>query len=132
MANWYKIPTHTRMTHGEYRANINGLNILFGAVLGFVLADASAMPMVDFAIVLSLSAGLTAGVMYLELSDYKLFYGVLAAISIWLLPQVFDMIDAPPELDRLPVTFAVWAAMILFIEVLPRDPPPAIGNNEDV
>lgn len=31
-----------RMTKREYRANIRGLNIVSGAVLGFVLAGAAA------------------------------------------------------------------------------------------
>ena len=120
MAKWYKLPTHTRMTHGEYRANVQGLNILFGAVLGFVLADASAMPLENFAIVLAVSAGTTVGVLYLQESDHKLFYAGLNIFILSLMPGLLDRLDAPPNLDRLVVTFAVWAAMVLLIELVPR------------
>jgi uncharacterized cupin superfamily protein len=33
-----KIPALWRMTPGEYRANVDGLNLFFGAVLGVVMA----------------------------------------------------------------------------------------------
>ena len=121
MAKWYHIPTSTRMSRGEYNANVRGLNILFGAVLGFVLADASAMPMENFAVILALSASYTVGLLYMQESDYKLFYIVLMGLSLLGLPNLLYLLDAPPDLDRLPVTFAVWAAMILFIEIVPRE-----------
>ena len=56
MANWYRLPSSSRMTEGEYQANIQGINIVFGAVLGFVLAEAGNLPPADFAIVLFVSA----------------------------------------------------------------------------
>ena len=121
MAKWYHLPTNTRMSRGEYNANVRGLNILFGAVLGFVLADASFMPMENFAAILAVSASYTIGLLYMQESDYKLFYIVLVGLALWGLPNLLDAFDAPPDLDRLPVTFAVWAAMILFIEIVPRE-----------
>jgi hypothetical protein len=123
MAKWYKIPTSSRMTHGEYRANVNGMNIVFGAVLGFVLADTAAMPLYEFGVLLFLSSGAAIGVLYLESSDYKLFYAALNAMAIWLLPQVLDILEAPDSLYRLPVVFAIWAIMVLVIELVPRDAP---------
>ena len=48
MAKWYHFPTTSRLSDGEYEANIQGINIVFGAVLGFVLADASGLPPGDF------------------------------------------------------------------------------------
>ena len=120
MAKWYKLPTHTRITQGEYRANVQGLNILFGAVLGFVLAGVSAMPLENFALILAVSAGATVGILYMQESDYKLFYAGLNIVILSLMPGLLDRLDAPPDLDRLVVTFAVWAVMVLLIELVPR------------
>lgn len=36
------------MTHGEYEANKNGLNIFFGAISGVIFADAIDLPIYEY------------------------------------------------------------------------------------
>ena len=122
MAKWYAIPKTLRMTEREYEANIRGLNILFGAVLGFVLADASELPPWDFALVLFISASIVISILYLAHSQYRLFYTLLTIAVIAVMPIVmFDHFGLAP-IPQLQPTLAVWAAMVMFVELVPREP----------
>ena len=120
MANWYKIPLHSRVTEREYRANVDGINIVFGAVLGFVLAGSESLPPTDFMILLFTSASIVISILYLSHSEYKLFYGAATAALIWFLPRIttdFLEIESIPALQP---TLAVWATMVLLVELMPR------------
>ena len=120
MANWYRLPSSSRMTEGEYQANIQGINIVFGAVLGFVLADAGNLPPADFAIVLFVSASAVISILYLAHSEYKLFYGALTAFVVYMVPRILDdPLDIAP-IPQLQPTLAVWTAMVLIVELIPR------------
>ena len=120
MAKWYHFPTTSRLSDGEYEANIQGINIVFGAVLGFVLADVSGLPPGDFAVLLFLSASAVVSILYLAHSEYKLAYGALAAFVIFMIPRIMDdPLDLPP-IPQLQPTLAVWALMIVLVELIPR------------
>ena len=122
MSKWYKVPTTMRITEGEYEANVRGMNIVFGAVLGFVLAGTNNLPIYDFCVVLFASAVMVATILYLAHSPYKLFYAGLAAAAIYGLPSALDDpmgIEAPAQLQP---TLGVWAAMVLLVEMMPRIP----------
>lgn len=128
MAKWYKIPMTWRVTEREYRANIDGINIVFGAVLGFVLAGAEELPTYDFVALLFVSAAIAILILYLGSSEYRLFYALAAAASIALLPKFLEKFVTPESLPKLQATLAVWAFMVLLVELLPRektDPPQA-------
>ena len=56
MAKWYKLPTSSTMSEGDYRAGFNAMNIVFGAVLGFVLVGGQDLPIPDFMALLAISA----------------------------------------------------------------------------
>ncbi|WP_271077387.1 hypothetical protein [Aurantiacibacter sp. MUD61] len=116
---WYHIPMTSAVTEEEYHANIRGLNVVFGAVLGFVLADSTSLENYDFALLLLVSATLVVIILYLGSSVYKLFYGVMAIIVVAALPTMLEMatIAVPPKLQA---TFAVWTAMVIVLELLPR------------
>ena len=120
MPKWYHMPTSHRMTYGEYRANIDGINMVFGAALGFVLARSENMAAVGFVWALALSAGCVIAILYLSFSPYKLFYGVLTAFVIAMLPGSLEGLGVNP-LPKLQPLLAVWAVMVLVLEVLPRD-----------
>ncbi|MBD59108.1 MAG: hypothetical protein CL808_03160 [Citromicrobium sp.] len=123
MAQWYKIPRSSRLSAGEYDANIQGINIVFGAVLGFVLADANGLPPLDFAIVLFVSASAVISIFYLAHSEYKLFYTAITAFVIYMVPRILDDPLAIPAIPQLQPTLAVWALMILLVELIPRTKP---------
>ncbi|MEM7665800.1 MAG: hypothetical protein AAF250_08060 [Pseudomonadota bacterium] len=121
MANWYKIPPGFRITEREYRANIEGMNIVFGAVLGFVLVGAENVAVRDFVGLLFLSAAIVVMILYLGSSEYKLFNATIAAVSIAGLPYVaVDLFDIT-EVPKLQPTLAIWALMVLGVELLPRE-----------
>lgn len=128
MAKWYQMPTSHRMTQGEYRANVNGINMVFGAVLGVILAGTSNMPMWDYITVLVFSVGTVVSILYLASSPYRLFYAVLTFIVILALPEVLRETFAAHPMPKLQPTLAVWALSVLAIELLPRErqiEPPA-------
>jgi hypothetical protein len=120
MAKWYEFPSTLRISDAEYRANINGMNIVFGAVLGFVLAGAEGLPPFDFMIVLFVTALAVILILYLGSTDYSLFYGVLAGLVIIMLPRILDDQLAINPIPYLQPTLIVWAAMVALVEITPR------------
>lgn len=118
---WYSIPTSQRMTDGEYRANINGINMVLGAVLGFILAGAEGIPTEDFLVLLFFSMGAVISILYLSMSPYRLFYTLLTAAIIALLPDLLDDVFAVAPLPKLQPTLVMWAATVLVLELLPRE-----------
>lgn len=111
------------MTEREYRANIEGLNIFFGAVLGFVLADAEALDAWRFALVLLLVGTTVVTILYITASDRRLAYAILSAGVIAVMPRIADQLlgagfHLPPKVQP---TLAVWAALIIGIEFAPRE-----------
>lgn len=63
-----------KMTEREYRANLSGLNIFFGAVLGFVLAGTERMSPLGFALLLTLTASVVVTILYITASKHRLTY----------------------------------------------------------
>ena len=119
MAKWYHIPTSLRMSDREYAANMNGMNIVFGAVLGFLLARAEGFSSSEFILVLVLSATCVTMIFYLESSAYKLFYFAVTAILIAALPWLMQRGGLPP-IQHLQTTLAVWAGAVGFFVLTPR------------
>lgn len=130
MSNWYKIPPTLRITSREYRANITGINIVFGAVLGFVLAGTEGLPTQDFMTLLLLSATVVISILYLGSSEYRLFYAVTAAALIAGLPFAITEIMRLDPIPALQPTLAVWAIMIVLVELLPRQKSEQDNENE--
>ena len=121
LASWYKIPRGWTVTEREYRANIEGINIVFGAVLGFVLVGAEGLPVWDFCALLMLSAAVVVMILYLGSSDYKLYYAVMTAVAIGALPFVSEDLFSLARVPKLQPTLAIWALMVLFVECMPRE-----------
>ena len=120
-SKWWRLPPSSAMTAGEYEANIRGMNILFGAVLGFVLAGTTGLPPLDFALVLLLSATTVVLILYLSQSPYKLFYLALAAFMIAGLPHFIELVLELPPIPQLQPTLAIWALMVIGVEIMPRE-----------
>src|ERR1044072_3755153 len=116
-----------RMTEGEYRANLNGLGIFFGAVLGFVMAGTEPLAPRDFALTLFMFAAAVICIVYVSSSRQRLLYAAITAVYIALLPAILhELLGKGAEIPRnLRPTLAVWLAITLFVEFLPRDPTPA-------
>ncbi len=111
------------MSAAEYRANLQGFNVFFGAVLGVVLAGTGDLGPRDHGVLLFLMATLVVTILYVTSSRHRLVYALLALGLIAFLPRLVDeMIDATvANVQHLQVTLAVWVGMAIFIEFTPRE-----------
>ena len=121
MAKWYKFPTSSTMSQGDYRAGLNAMNIVFGAVLGFVLVGGQDLPTRDFIALLAISAVLVMMIQSIVLSEYKLFAIVTTAVVIYYLPSMTENFFALTQVPKLQPTLGVWAAMAILLELSPRE-----------
>lgn len=106
----------SRVTEDEYRANLNGMNTFFGAVIGFVLADVTTSDLASFAQLLVFTAAIVIGVLYISASPQRWLYGVLNLLFIWALPRVLE--DRAGDAGRLQITLATWTLMTIGLEAL--------------
>jgi hypothetical protein len=112
-----------RMTHDEYRANLNGLSIFFGAVLGFVMAGTETLGPRDFAFTLFITASAVITILYVSSSRRRIVYALIAAVLIAALPRILGQLlsDGTPIPRNLQPTLAVWLGITVMVEFLPRE-----------
>ena len=129
------ISNHKWMSHREYKANLSGMNIFFGAILGVVMAEYESSSPRQYIGVLLLSAALVVNILYMTSSKRRVFYSAMAAVVIGFLWVVALLDDMPVDLDAtwlmnkyLPA-MSVWWAMTLVLEFTPRDRPERDGRD---
>ena len=121
MAKWYKFPTSSTMSEGDYRAGLNALNIVFGAVLGFVLVGGEELPVFDFMALLTISALIVMLIQSIALSEFTLFSVATTALAITFLPELAEDWFSLTEVPKLQPTLAIWAGMATLLEISPRE-----------
>lgn len=121
MSNWYKFPMNAKMSDGDYRAGLNALNIVFGAVLGFVLVGGENLPIFDFTALLVIAALIVMMIQSIALSDFTLFSVIGTGIAIYFLPQLAEEWFSLTKVPKLQPTLAVWAVMATILELSPRE-----------
>jgi len=104
-----KIRNFALMTHDEYKANISGLNIFFGAILGVVMADVSVSSALQYSLLLAIIASYIIMLLYVSASKHRLRYAVLSTAA--LLYAWFKIL------------LSVWLILIIVIEFSPRGSP---------
>ena len=111
------------MTAGEYRANLQGLNVFFGAVLGVVMAGTERLAPFDYGVMLLLLASLVITILYISSSPKRLLYSALILVAIALMPEMVTQLidDRISSLAYLQVTLLVWALLAILIEFAPRE-----------
>jgi hypothetical protein len=127
------LPGWSRMSEAEYRANLNGLSIFFGAVLGFVMASVETLPPRDFAMTLFFTATMVITILYVNSSHHRFSYALMAAVIIAIYPYALKIVltpgaKLPPQLQ---LTLAVWLGFSLLVEILPRERPDTTTARED-
>jgi hypothetical protein len=124
LRGWLSRVRIPRMTHAEYRANLSGLNIFFGAVLGFVLAGMESLKPFQFGLLLTMVSGIVIGILYVSSSRHRLAYTAVTALLILELPRWLHFVVQSGEQipQNLQPTLAVWLGMTAFVEFLPREP----------
>ena len=121
MSNWYKLPTSSKMSDGDYRAGLNALNIVFGAVLGFVLVGGENLPIFDFTALLVISALIVMMIQSIALSEFTLFSVGATALAIYGLPEMAEEWFSLTKVPKLQPTLAIWAIMATLLELCPRE-----------
>jgi hypothetical protein len=125
-------------TEDDYRANRQGLNIFFGAVLGMVMGKTEKLGPVDFGFVLFMTAALVILIQRITFGSLasRIFYSLATIGIIFLMPELFDSIyqsnnEFPVHIQ---VTLLVWTGMIALMEFTPRRkaaPPSSILEMDD-
>ncbi|MDM4766170.1 hypothetical protein [Pelomonas sp. SE-A7] len=112
-----------RMSTGEYQANLNGLNMFFGAVLGFVLAGTEKLNAWQFGVLLMTLASIVITVLYISSSRQKLVYSLMAVVYAATLPEMMDFMLRGQGMvpDKVRPTLLVWIAMTVMVEFWARD-----------
>ena len=117
------------MSHKEYEANMAGLNIVFGAMIGVVMGRVEDMAAFDYSLLLVLVASFVITLLYISASKQRIFYALTAAAILFLGWTNTSELELGLEIDRnlfeqrlLPVA-TVWFLFVCVIEFLPRGRP---------
>ena len=117
------------MSAGEYQANLSGLNMFFGAVLGLALTGAEKLSAWQFAVILALVASAVISILYISSSRNRIVYSIYALVVALALPEVIDGVLNGRDLvpDKVRPTLLVWTAMTIAVEfwAREREPPKA-------
>ena len=111
-----------RMSTGEYQANLNGLNMFFGAVLGIVLAGSEKLSTWQFGLMLVMLAGAVISILYISSSKHRLGYSVYALLAAVAIPRIMDLALRTKGLvpDKVQPTLIVWTLMTILVEFWAR------------
>lgn len=104
----------------EYRANIHGLQIVFGAVLGFVLAGAERFDQYSFAVLLLATIGAVVTILYISASPRRVAYTALAVGYSLSLPWMVLEITKVQAPEKLAPTLLIWTLFQAGVEFAPR------------
>lgn len=120
------------MTAGEYRANQNGLNTFFGAVLGFVISGIDFLDPLRFAYLLLILGGLVISILYIHGSPHRFNYAFLTLVLVAVLPRIAEpaIPDGAAFPGKIQATLAVWTLMTIFVEFMPREREEIAGSVE--
>lgn len=119
-----------QMSTGEYQANLNGLNMFFGAVLGFVLTGTEKLNSFQFGVVLAMLAGAVISILYISSSRNRVVYSLYALAIAFTLPEMINLglrVDGLVP-DKIRPTLVVWTLMTILVEFWGREksaPPQA-------
>ena len=110
------------MSSAEYQQAVNVLNMIFGAVLGFVLAGTEQFSASQFVMIL---IGVTLMVFLIQSihSDtYRIWFAVLAVLADIVFPNIMKVClgDDATLPDKIMPTLYVWTAFVILIEFSPR------------
>jgi len=112
-----------RMSDGEYQANLNGINMFFGAVLGVVLAGIEKLSSVQFGFVLVLLAANVTSIMFISGSRHRIVYAIYTVALSFATPSIIVLVlhtkDAIPS--KVLPTLLAWTLMTIAVEFWSRD-----------
>lgn len=112
-----------RLSTSEYQANLNGLNMFFGAVLGLVLAGTEELGDLQFGVVLLGLSSVVITILYISSSVRRLSYSVLALLYAVSFPEVMAFILRTPHVvpGKIRPTLVVWVLLTIVVEFWARE-----------
>ena len=112
-----------RMSTGEYQANLNGMNMFFGAVLGFVLSGTEKLNAWQFGVLLASLASVVITVLYISSSKHRLMYSLLALFYSATFPELMNLMLRSHDIvpDKVRPTLLVWIMMTVMVEFWARE-----------
>ncbi|MDL5364314.1 hypothetical protein QSH18_01710 [Xanthomonas sp. NCPPB 2654] len=112
-----------KMSKDEYQANLNGMNMFFGAVLGLVLAGTEKLNDWQFGVVLTMLAGIVISILFISSSRHRVVYAIYTVVLVLTLPRMADLMlrghDVIP--GKVQPTLIVWTAMTIMVEFWGRE-----------
>ncbi len=113
-----------RMSVAEYQANLNGLNMFFGAVLGFVLVGTETLSNAQFGCVLFCLAGAVITIFFITSSRSRVLYAALALLYAVTFPEMIDFVLKGHGIvpGKIRPTLLVWTLMTILVEFWAREP----------
>ncbi|MBB3277431.1 MULTISPECIES: hypothetical protein [unclassified Pseudoxanthomonas] len=122
-----------RMSTGEYQANLNGLNMFFGAVLGLVLTGTEKLDAWQFGVMLFCLAGNVITILFISSSRNRVSYAIFGLVNALLFPYVMGFLLRAPDLvpDKIQPTLLVWTIMTIVVEFWARQKEPEATAQEN-
>ena len=120
-----KLVNYGKISNREYQAYLNGLNIVFGAVLGFVLAGTENLSSLEFGVLLMILAGAVVSILYISSSHHRIAYSIIALLIAYFFPELVEYaLEAPDAIsEKTRPTLVVWTLISIFVEFWPRNKP---------
>lgn len=112
-----------KMTRDEYQANLNGMNMFFGAVLGLALTGTEKLGDWQFGVVLAMLAGIVVSILFISSSRHRIAYAIYTVVLVLTFPGMADLMlkghDVIP--GKVQPTLIVWTAMTILVEFWGRE-----------
>lgn len=122
-----------KMSAGEYKANLNGINMFFGAVLGVVLAGMEKLDSLQFGFALMIMAGNVTSIMFITGSRHRVMYAIFTLTTAFMTPVILETVlrskDAVP--NKLLPTLLAWALMTILVEFWGREQAAPVQAEEE-
>ena len=112
-------------TRREKTGTIDGINLFFGALLGANLGTIGALPLLEYAKLIMLLAGLVMTIRLVSVSERRLYALGTLALYIALMSGVLFLPGLKPDglatedLHRLVATRAIWVVVTMAVEFYP-------------
>jgi hypothetical protein len=115
-----------RMSAVEYQANLNGLNMFFGAVLGLVLTGTERLSDLQFGLVLLFLASIVITILFISSARNRIAYSALALAYAATFPEMMDFMLKGNDLvpGKVRPTLLVWVLMTIMVEFWAREDSP--------
>ena len=115
-----------RMSAVEYQANLSGLNMFFGAVLGLVLTGTEKLSNLQFGLVLFFLAGIVITILFISSARNRILYAALALAYAASFPEMIDFLLKGNDLvpGKIRPTLLVWTLMTIMVEFWAREKSP--------